>query len=1069
METKFDYIRKKFTEISTKVEIDNTLKLYNINIRAEYIFMPILNDIYNYQLINANKIKANFPCIDLIDEKKRVVIQVTASLGTDKINKTLKCFEENQDFKKYLDYERLFFYIVKEKEARSENYLKKNNLSESNFLDIKDLLKEIEDDFELIDKLENTMKKIFTEENIQKIIEEEKPLYQKNKLWDIIEQDIDKTKQNNIELLLKNIILLLDTSPIKTIENIEILLDSSIEKLSSLEAIVLLISTYLNELVSESNEDVDYYLYDTDLILNKNNKFFNIQGVDIIDICSKIVLSQNCKADKLYEYKDLNSNDSKDDFLFCAILLKLTSLLNLENFIEDITYNYTNNILYFKCHPSNPNIENEIRNYLNSLEVKIREYNYTYNNLCHKWRDNFKLPSKVDLSGIKSSNYKFGNYKFSFDNNQVFNLLTGNNIYSNPMIFLRELLQNAIDASLYREAMERAKGNNFNCNPIEINDWYDDNGNYWIDFNDNGIGMDENILLNYFTKIGKSFYESKDFDKSVGFTAISRFGIGILSCFMVANRVEISTKKENENAIRFSINGLNSFFFTQIEGEHKIVKPFPTKDNNIHKYRKKIGTSIAMQIDFNKINRWFDIQKELLKHIYYSPIIIHYNNEKIGTTEKDLKRNPWIDEEIILELNNNDDRKIKLLFDLQDMEEKFNIKITPIDLSKYSPTSKIKAQMVLVEVITSIPKIEDGYKRYFEIDKESFVGGLMTLTATKQNNDNRKMINEKIDLSIYPVFKKFSSSNLVSKIGHNGIFVGQDFTNSFNSKLLNFTHNDIFSLVNISLYNEYRPSMSLSRSENISFDYQTISVSNLILSRFITQNNFTNKAFDCSLIYNRFNSSSLVPEIIDDLYLNEWRKEKIFLTTDNMYISLDEIQKRLQSSEIVQIFNYPKSGHLTVDYIGKEHSRGMFIEILIQLFTNGFIDKDGKFNIVKVFNNVKSLNELEYFSIGFFVHYDESFKNTLQLKYTHGYYALNYKHEFSKWLRNNAILLHGKYKGIFEDIKSIFSHSFRRDDELERLVTLLELIQKLEPNILDDEVIQSIQSDGNSFEIGNEI
>lgn len=231
----------------------------------------------------------------------------------------------------------------------------------------------------------------------------------------------------------------------------------------------------------------------------------------------------------------------------------------------------------------------------------------------------------IDLSRIKSSSYKFGDYKFSFDNNQVLNLLTGNNIYSDSMIFIRELLQNAIDASLYREAIEKSKGKNFQSNPIEVNDWYDDDGSYWVGFDDYGIGMDENILLNYFTKIGKSFYESKDFDRSVGFTAISKFGIGILSCFMVANRVEVSTKKENKKAIRFCISSLDSYFFTQIEGEHKIVNSFPTKESTSHKYRKEIGTSIAIQIDFNKITRWFDIENELSRHIYYSPIEIQHN------------------------------------------------------------------------------------------------------------------------------------------------------------------------------------------------------------------------------------------------------------------------------------------------------------------------------------------------------------------------------------------------------------------------------------------------------------
>ncbi len=1055
--TKFDIIKKKFTDIHSQVTIDGSLKLYDINIRAEYIFMPILNDTYNYQLINANKIKANFPCIDLIDTNKKIIIQVTSSLSTTKIIGTLECLKKykNNELKEYVDYKLIFLYIVNSKGKLTSSFLKKNNLKYDNFLDISDLLKKIEDDINLQSKLHETVQKIFTLENIEEIAQSTKPLYQNNKLWKIIEENSNKTIQDKIELLLKNTITLLDSYPFKSIENMEMLLGDKKEKLSLIEAITLLISVYWYKLPFKNDMDIDYYLYNTDLVLDDNSRTMIIQGDDIIDICSKIILSQDYQVEKLYKFKELNSNDNEDDFLFCSILLKLSNLLNLKDFHEEIIFNYKENILYFKSNPNNPNNEYEIKKHLNILESKIKDYNYLFNDLCHKWRDDFKLPSKIDMSNIKSSSYKFGDYKFSFDNNQVLTLLTGRDIYSDPIIFLRELLQNAIDASLYREAVEKSKGNSFQCKPIGVNDWYDDDGNYWIGFDDYGIGMDENILLNYFTKIGKSFYESKDFDSSIGFTAISRFGIGILSCFMVANRVEVSTKKENEKAIRFSINSLHSYFFTQIESEHKVVDKFPSKENKPHKYRQEIGTSIAIQIDFNKINRWFDIKKELLRHIFYSPVEIQYSNEKIGTSVDDLKTNPWINEEISFELNNSDDSTIKELFDLDDMKEKFKIKITPVNLSNYSPTPKIKAQMVLVEVITPLPQIEDGYKRYFEIDKESFVGGLMKIKAEKVSNDTRVSTSQQYDLSMYPQFKKFTSSNLVSKIGHNGIFIGKDFTSSFNSKLLNFTHNDIFALVNISLYDEHRPSMSISRSENISFDYHTLSASNLILSRFITQNGFTNKAFDCSLIYDRFNSNFSIKEIINDPYIDEWKKEKIFLTTDKIYISLNEIQELLHNSQVVQVLNYPQMGYMSVDYIGKEHSRGMFIEILTQLFTDGFINETGKFTITKVFDTFKAQDNLIYFPIGFFTNYDEASNDTLQLKYLHNYYALNYEHEFSKWLINNSKLLNDKYKGVFEDIKNFFNNSFRRDNDFEKLLPLLELVQQLAPDIVDDKLIDT--------------
>lgn len=48
---------------------------------------------------------------------------------------------------------------------------------------------------------------------------------------------------------------------------------------------------------------------------------------------------------------------------------------------------------------------------------------------------------------------------------------------------------------------------------------------------DDGIGMDEYVLGNYFSVLGKSYYNSSDFkNKGIDMPPISKFGIGILSC-----------------------------------------------------------------------------------------------------------------------------------------------------------------------------------------------------------------------------------------------------------------------------------------------------------------------------------------------------------------------------------------------------------------------------------------------------------------------------------------------------------------------------------------------------------
>ena len=585
--------------------------------------------------------------------------------------------------------------------------------------------------------------------------------------------------------------------------------DDSIDNLSASELAVILLSAYWHDLGMICNNDeeikseewfdeyinksykhdgnltptivseyirlnhhkrLEKYLYDRLDILNESEKNLYINEHDVIDMAYKVSMSHNENTKDLEKFKEYQSNHNQDDFIFCAIVLRLADImdfdnertsnssykfLGLENPINSenqfsqkewkkhldslgFSYDFEKKILHFKAIPKEPDTEFYIREFIKIIEDELNKCTQLFNSHCDKWRDIFKLPYEIDISGINSkSSYKFGDYKFSFDNNQVLDLLTGNNIYSDPMIFVRELLQNSIDASLYRESLEKEKGkSDFKCKPINVTDWHDKDGNYWIRFDDYGLGMDEYVLLNYFTKIGKSFYESKDFNKELGFKAISRFGIGILSCFMVANRIEVSTKKEDCEAIRFSIKSLYSYFVTQLENIHRNVTSFPSSDDSkVEKYRKDIGTSIAIQIDFNKLNRWFEIKKELLRHIYYSPIEIQYKNEKIGTTIDELEKNPWIEEEIIIELSKEDSSQIKSLFKIQNTKEKFKLKVIPINLSKYSISNNIKAQMLRIEFMD----IEDMKKSNITI-------------LIKNRNDSLSLILKNNKTSLFPIF-----------------------------------------------------------------------------------------------------------------------------------------------------------------------------------------------------------------------------------------------------------------------------------------------------------------------------
>ncbi len=119
-------------------------------------------------------------------------------------------------------------------------------------------------------------------------------------------------------------------------------------------------------------------------------------------------------------------------------------------------------------------------------------------------------------------------------------------LYDNdPRYGIREILQNAIDACKERALLEEKKGNNYNS---LINVFINTKENTVV-ISDNGIGMDEDIIINYFLISGASFRNSEEWskhftsdDKSL-ISRTGRFGIGALAIFLIGGLATITTRK----------------------------------------------------------------------------------------------------------------------------------------------------------------------------------------------------------------------------------------------------------------------------------------------------------------------------------------------------------------------------------------------------------------------------------------------------------------------------------------------------------------------------------------------
>jgi len=152
------------------------------------------------------------------------------------------------------------------------------------------------------------------------------------------------------------------------------------------------------------------------------------------------------------------------------------------------------------------------------------------------------LDWKVEPKGFEPINVRF-----EFDREAMINVLSDEIYQGDRYVFLRELLQNSIDAIRLRQALHKNKKTGITFEgEIHVKIEHQANGSAIISWTDNGSGMSAFIVRNYLTVAGRSFYCSEDFKKlGVQMDPISRFGVGILSCFMVADHVDILTRQDS--------------------------------------------------------------------------------------------------------------------------------------------------------------------------------------------------------------------------------------------------------------------------------------------------------------------------------------------------------------------------------------------------------------------------------------------------------------------------------------------------------------------------------------------
>lgn len=236
---------------------------------------------------------------------------------------------------------------------------------------------------------------------------------------------------------------------------------------------------------------------------------------------------------------------------------------------------------------------------------------------------------------------------FEVDKAKLTDLLIGTNIYDTKMEFLREYIQNALDASKMQLWLDLKAGKyKYQCNPgiysmeqlapfdipqeiydqylIDVRiDWNEEQQKVKLEIVDQGIGMEE-ACLDAISKIGMGWRGRKQYNEEIPvmlpwLRPTGGFGIGIQSAFMLADQVELLTKSDSE---------LES---------HRLILNSPKESGTITVEKGiglcRRGTTVIINLDLDYFQKWNEeyirqskeeVQKgemtihDILKQYYYS-------------------------------------------------------------------------------------------------------------------------------------------------------------------------------------------------------------------------------------------------------------------------------------------------------------------------------------------------------------------------------------------------------------------------------------------------------------------
>jgi hypothetical protein len=175
----------------------------------------------------------------------------------------------------------------------------------------------------------------------------------------------------------------------------------------------------------------------------------------------------------------------------------------------------------------------------------------------------------IIIKPAKEARYAFHDWKLELDQERILERLIYD-VYDHPTVFVRELIQNALDATrcqMYVDFEAQNPGAALPERPTQFSAEFRDRYPVVLSLTeeevklspdaptekrrvftieDHGTGMNEQIITRYFLQVGRSYYQSSEFRERFKFAPTSRFGVGFLSVFAVSKNITVDTARRDD-------------------------------------------------------------------------------------------------------------------------------------------------------------------------------------------------------------------------------------------------------------------------------------------------------------------------------------------------------------------------------------------------------------------------------------------------------------------------------------------------------------------------------------------